>query len=174
MIEELIRKVAGRLIHIINFEAEVLSYDEETDTCVVKTPEDVEIDGVKLKSIVSDESSKFVSYPTVGSYVTCSILNNMPDECYVTQYSQIDKVVLNCEQVIINGGQNGGLVNWPSAKAQLDLVAQFIEVFKNNLSIPVNEPGNGAPSAFQQALNTALTSIQTANFNDLEDTIVKH
>jgi hypothetical protein len=174
MIEELIKKIAGRMFHVINFEAEVVSVDQDKDTCVVQAVDGDKIDEVKLKSILSDQESKFVLYPKVGSFVTCSILQNLPTECYVSQYSEIDKVVWNCEEIIINGGDKGGLVNWTDAKAQHDLVKNFITAFKNTLTTPIPEAGNGAPSAFQAALNTALGSIQAPNFDNLEDTKVKH
>jgi hypothetical protein len=173
MIEELIKRVAGRLIHIINFEAEVISVDDAKDTCVVKPVDGPQLEGVKLKSILSDAESKFVIYPKLGSYVTCSILQNIPTECYVTQFSEIDKVTWNCEEIVINGGSNGGLVNWTAVKAELDktnaVVSAMAEALKN--FIPVGGDGG---AALKTLATTNLTGKNVGNFDNKEDTKVKH
>lgn len=175
MIEQLIQRVVGRMIKVINFEAEVKSVDDAKDTCVVMAVDGPEIPDVKLKSILSDQESKFVVYPKVGSFVTVSILQNMETECYVSQYSEIQKIVLNTDEVIINGGAKGGLVNWPDVQAELDKNNEILQAILQVITgAPITEPGNGAPSALQQSLGSALNGKTVGNFADKEDTKVKH
>jgi hypothetical protein len=173
-IEKYIRGQVARLVPVINFEAQVVSVDKTQDTCVVQPAEGPEIPDVKLKSVISDADQKMICYPLVESFVTVSCLRNSYTDFYVSQYSAVEQVVTNCDNVIFNGGENGGLVNWPDAKEQHDLVKQFIEAVKNACSIPVPEPGSGANSAFQAALNSAISSIDVPSFEGLEDTKVKH
>jgi hypothetical protein len=84
-------------------------------------------------------------------------------------------MLYKCDDIEFNGGENGGLVNWTEAKAQLDFVKQFVDAIKQLAGgMPIPEPGNGAASAFQAALNGVISSIQVPNFDDLEDTKIKH
>lgn len=173
-IEEYIKRTAGRLVKVINFEATVVSVDKAKDTCVIEPAEGDTIPDVKLKSVMSDNTKKIVCYPAVGSFVTVSLLRNSNIDFYVTAYSEVEEMVINCDTVKINGGDNGGLVKWTSAKGQHDKTKALLNAIKNVCSTPVNEPGNGAPSAFQAALNAAIAALQTPDFENLEDTKVKH
>jgi hypothetical protein len=173
-IEEYIKRTAGRMIKVINFEAQVVSVDKNKDTIVVQPVEGDEIPDVKLKSIISDNTKKIVPYPAVGSFVTVSLLRNSNIDFYVTGFSEVEELVINCDKVVINGGDKGGLVNWTDAKTQHDKTKAFLNAIKNACATPVNEPGNGAPSAFQIALNAAISTLQVPSFESLEDTKVKH
>jgi hypothetical protein len=173
MIEELIKRVAGKLIKVINFEAEVISVDQVKDICVVKPVDGSEIDGVKLKSILSDAASKFVIYPKVGSFVTVSILQNMETECYVSQYSEIEKIVLNTDVIVINNGDNGGLVNWPSVKAELDKTNQVVNALVQSLTGFTPVPNDGG-NALKIYATSQLSGKQVGDYNDKEDTKFKH
>lgn len=75
------------------------------------------------------------------------------------------------DKLLLNGENGGGLLNtselktaWNQNKAILDALLQIFT------GTPINEPGNGSPSALQLALKTALTGKQAGTFS--ESTIV--
>jgi hypothetical protein len=173
MIEELIKSILKRYLKITNFEAKVLSVDKANDTIVVQAEDAPEITGVKLKSIISDENSKLIVYPVIGSYVTVSLLHNMDTEAYVTQVSEVDEIITNCTQITYNGGNKGGLVNWPDAKAQLDKTNEVVQAIVNALKnwSPVASDGGAALKAF---FNIQLGTKEIGDFDGLEDETIKH
>jgi hypothetical protein len=172
-IEEFIKKSAGRLIKVINFEAEVVSVDKTKDTIVVKPAEGDDIPDVKLKSILSNNTKKIVLYPAEGSFVTVSLLRNSEVDFYVTGYSEVEEAVINCDNIVINGGANGGLVNWSSVKEQLDKTNEVVQALVNSLTgwTPVANDGG---AALQIYANGQLAGKSVGNYADKEDTKVKH
>ena len=106
---ELIRKICLKLIKRQSFLAEVVSVDRANDTCEVKTDSGLKIFGVRLKAEVDDLQSKVVVYPKAGSLVMCSLVENDPNEAFVSKYGEIDEVVLDVPKVTINGGKLGGM-----------------------------------------------------------------
>lgn len=173
MLEELIKSVLKRYSKTKNFEGEVLSVDEVKETCVVKPVDGPELLGVRLKSIIGNTATKLVIVPKVGSYVTVSVLNNIDTETYVTQFSEVEKIITNCDQVIYNGGNKGGLVNWPDAKVQLDKTNEVLQVIVDSLKnwVPVASDGGAALKTY---FNTQLGVKTKGNFDNLEDQRVKH
>lgn len=175
MLEDLIKSILKRYSKTKNFEGEVVSVDELKETCVVKPVDAPELFGVRLKSIIGTTSSRLVIIPKVGSYVTVSVLNNIETETYVTQFSEVDKILTNCENVIYNEGSKGGLVNWPDAKVQLEKTNELLQALIGAINgAPIPEPGSGSPSALQAALKGALVGKQLGDYSNLEDTKVKH
>ncbi|HAS45879.1 MAG TPA: hypothetical protein DCS93_35685 [Microscillaceae bacterium] len=71
------------------------------------------------------------------------------------------------DKLLLNGETGGGLLNiselkaaWNQNKAILDALLQVIG------GAPINEPGNGAPSALQITLKAALAGKQPVAFNE--------
>ena len=84
-----------------------------------------------------------VEFPKVGSSVLCGVIGQDEDQCCVLKCSEVEKVV-------INGGQNGGLINIQTLVEQLDKTNEVIEAITGVLTgSPIPEPGNGAASALQ-------------------------
>jgi hypothetical protein len=171
--EELFKMLFNRYFRIPSFEAVVVSVDKEKDTIVCKPEDSPEIPGVKLKSILSDQESKLVIYPAVGSFVTITRLHNLPLDFFVSQYSQVEEIVTNCDKVVYNGGTNGGLVNWPEAKAELDKTKEVVEAIKTALTNWVVVGGDGG-GALKVAFTAAIAGKTVGNYDDKEDLKVKH
>lgn len=76
--------------------------------------------------------------------------------------------------VELNGTEHGGLIKIAELKKELEKTNAFLKAFVQVLQVPVTEAGNGAPSAFQTALKTALSSLQLADFSQIENTKVQH
>jgi hypothetical protein len=74
-----------------------------------------------------------------------------------------------------NGGSNGGLAITPTLINELNktnAILQAIVNIINGASIP--EPGNGAASALQTALKTAITNKNLGDFSQVENKKITH
>ena len=90
--------------------AEVLSYDEATNTITVKPTTDSDnIIGVSLDT-QGDKDKGFWAIPKVGSDVLVGFIDNEP---YVEMYSEVDSIVLK-------GKTYGGIVKIDDLKSQYD------------------------------------------------------
>jgi len=97
---------------------------------------------------------------------------NDQTEVTFTSDQQIFKVgemsfEIKADKILLNGETGGGLLNitefkteWDKSKAILDALLGVAN------GAPVNEPGNGAPSAFQVSLKVALAGQQSGTFNE--------
>lgn len=74
----------------------------------------------------------------------------------------------------LNGTEYGGIIKIEELKNELEKINTFLKKFVETLKTAVTEPGNGAPSALQQALNTALSTLPFADFTQIENEKVKH
>lgn len=150
------------------FEAIVLERDDENMTVDVEPFEEAELFDVRLKAGIDQVQQGIVEFPTVGSTVLVGIIRNNVETCFILKCSEVEKIV-------INGGELGGLVNWPDVKAELQKNNEILEAMLDILTgAPVNEPGNGAPSALQASLSGALAAKQVGDFEDKEDLKVMH
>ena len=76
--------------------------------------------------------------------------------------------------VELYGKNLGGLIKVNELKTQLEKNNTILSTFLQTLKNPIPEPGNGSPSAFQSALNTALATAQVADLSGIESEKVLH
>lgn len=149
--------------------AVVKSVDGETCTVSIGT---LELADVRLRAVVNDEESGITVTPSEGSHVMITDLSNgeMRDWA-VVMYSQID-------QIEINSGQNGGLINISELTDKLnnlvDEVNDLKEKFNSHTHI-VNTTGTAAAQSGTAATTTSLAGAATRfNKDDYEDTKITH
>jgi hypothetical protein len=154
--------------------AQVRSVNEAAFTCDLYDDESqLDFYDVRLRPVLDGKESVTI-IPKIDTWVLAVRLEDS-DDWMIVAVGEAQKVHIKCDEIVINGGTKGGLINWTDAKVQHDLVKQFIQAVKQLAGgAPVAEPGNGAPSAFQTALNGVLSSINVPDFSNLEDTKVKH
>lgn len=172
----------------ITLDGEVTAVDESDYTCTVKLANGLELTPVQLKAL-KGASDTVVVVPQVGSDV--QVINIGNPDWMVISCDVVDKVIIkaavkvqiDCEDVVINGGSNNGLVIVGDLVQKLNAIEQDVNNLKTALqtalTTPASEPGNGASSVFQQVLNGAVASwygqqLQTTQQSDLENTKVKH
>jgi hypothetical protein len=154
-----------------SLQARVISVDEEGAVCDV-APLDggAEIYGVRLNAGIGNTLG-ITPVPKKDSIVTVTMLNKVAG--YVALCSEIEKYILICDQIQINDGSKGGLVNWPDLLSQLNTeksrVSTFFDAFLN--AVPVASDGG---AAIQTAVKTAMTGKSEADYSGLENTKVKH
>lgn len=147
----------------------VKEVDEQklTCTCTIIT-EDIDIYDVSLTPVIDTEASQITTIPTIGTKALMAIVGNDIRNCYLVS-SQAAK------QVIIRGGDLGGMVKVKELKKELEkthnLLAALLQVING---APIPEPGTGSPSAFQTVLKTAIASFSLGQFDDIENEKVTH
>lgn len=77
-------------------------------------------------------------------------------------------------KMTLNGDSFGGIVKAPELKTQVDKNSQILQAMLNVFQMPVNEPGNGAPSVFQATLMSATAGKQVADLSNIENDKIKH
>lgn len=166
-----IRRAVKQMIKPAIVAGKVKSFDGANWTAEI-TIDGLDIE-VRTKAVInSDEKGIFVE-PVVGSDVLCAMIEDRPEALVVIQWSEIVKYRLKGDLIELNGDQYS-IVKAETLQQVMDQNAQFIDALKQVLSTPVNEPGNGAPSAFQAALNIALSPLQWGDHSNIHSTTVKH
>jgi len=172
----------------------VKAVDEAAFTVDVEFLSGALVSAVRLRAAIDDDPNAVVLLPKVGSSVLLGIIGNDTKQCFVAQCSVAEKVVgviedaefeLSKEKlhvkidaaellvekngnITLNDGSKDGLIIWNKLKADLEKFKQYLTAFDTALQTPVNEPGNGAPSAFQLALKGALAGKTMPNLLDSE------
>ena len=150
------------------FAAIVLAVDEATMTIDVEPIGQAVINDVRIKAAIDEVTDGIVEFPKVDSSVLIGLIGNDENEAVLLKCSEVEKVVLF-------GGLNGGLINIQTLIEQLGKTNELITSITQVLSgSPITEAGNGAPSALQLALKTALTDKSLGNYTSMEDTKVTH
>lgn len=183
-LRESILRIVMPLLQPQNVVGKVTAVDAGARTC------DVEVDGgykrlgVRLRATEDGAERGFILYPKVGSYVHISMSDNNRNIWYLAMVSEVTHVecvtdgaamwkLTDQGEMLINDAQ------WSVTKAEvlqqvMDTNAQFIDALKQVLATPVNEPGNGAPSVFQQTLNGVLSAMQWGDHSQIHNDKVKH
>jgi len=182
---ELIKKMRELFgTSVQTFPAMVLSVDEAAKTIDVLDQEDNEVFNVRLKASIDDEQNGVVEIPVVASWVLVGIIGNDENSLFVLMCNDVEKLVgfigdttcsIDTDGIVIDGGANGGLTITPELVTNLDKTNALINALTTIISgVPIPEPGNGAPSALQAALATALTGQSLGDFSAIENERVKH
>ena len=171
--------------------AQVVSVDENKSTCTVRIKgvnQSVDVPNVNLQTGVCDGLQII---PVVGSDVL--VITSTYNQSYIIQYSDVDKFYLqvgdsevtinNDGSMQLNDGSYDGLVKVQELTQKLNDLENDVNNLKNILqtvlTTTVNEPGNGAPSAFQIAMNAALASyygqqLTPTQQSDIENNLITH
>jgi len=153
--------------------AKVKSVDEAARTCSVEiVGDEYLIDDVQL-NVAVDSTAGFVLVPAVGSFVLISFHNK--SDARVSMFSELDKVLINCNTIIANDGLNNGLVNVTHLITELskfDAKFTAINIQINTMAAVLAALDGGASASAWAAAQAVMTQpFVTAQ---LEDTKFKH
>lgn len=167
-IERLIKTIARKALLMQITEGVVTAVDKNANTCDVERDDLPALFKVRLNSILDAGSAVITVYPSVGSKVLCAIIENNPTDAYVIGTNGID-------EIIINGGENGGLTKTPLLVQELKKTNELLNSILGVLNgTVITEPGNGYASALQAALKAALAGKELGNFDEIENEKIKH
>lgn len=138
---------------------------------VARLGDNMKIDNVRLNEI-SDETTGIVIKPKVNSCVLVAVINDF--NYYVSLYSDVDSIDIQCDKITINGGNNGGLINIEELKKQLNKMSQRIDGIMSALeNSPVTPQDGGA--AYKAGIATVLSSLtDKESFGNMEDKKITH
>lgn len=115
-----------------------------------------QIEGVKLRATVLDDDGQLLVTPAVGSAVVFGSLTGDLGNLVVLQ---VDRA----EQIVINGGKLGGLVN---IKTLTDKLNELVRAFNSHTHL-VNTTGSAAAqSGNTQAVTTKASSFDASDYED--------
>lgn len=141
------------------------------DAVNIADDENIFID-VKLRIYEGGDEGNY-AIPTVGSKVLLGCLSK--EECHLIHASEVSKMVIGADTIIINGGQFGGLVIWDNLKVQLEKINLFMQAIMGVMAAPtIPEAGNSAPSAFHAAMKAALSAVQVPQYTNITNDNIKH
>jgi hypothetical protein len=112
--------------------------------------------------------------PKKDTVCLIGILEGKEALTFLINAEDVELVEIKSDTIKINGGEFGGLTITPKLVEELNKNNAILEAILQVISTPVNEPGNGSPSAFQFALNTALAGKQTGDFSEIENEKILH
>jgi len=171
-IRELLKNMAKEVGPECTLLAQVKSVDEAEQTCVLYD-DDLEIDftDVRLRPVL-DGNTSLTLVPKVNTWALAVRIEG-EDDWMIIAAGEFEKYLMVCDNVVFNGGEKGGLVNWPEVKAELDKTNALVNALKQSLTnwTPVPNDGGAALKIYATAQIGVLT---TGDFNGKEDTRVKH
>ena len=151
-LSEAIKKLAASgLMACMN--GEIISVDKTEMTCEVSFGDE---DSVVASLVCGDKKKGIVQVPKVGSNVV--VMFYSPTVAFVVMVDEVD-------EILINGGENGGLVNVEELKSWMSNVESDLSTLKTLLSTSA-VAGNGA------ALGIVFNPV-TKN-TEIEDKTIKH
>ena len=174
-IKEAIRTIAGKgsggNLFLIG---EVKSIEGESCTVEVAG---LEIDEVRLTAVNDGGDGKVLVTPKEGSMVLLADMSGGTlRDLAVVGFTNVEKIEATIEQITLNGGDNGGLVNIESLKNNLDSLKKYMEAMKS--AIGKGLKGVGASTAAngelgEKAFERAMIG-KSINFEDMEDPKITH
>lgn len=170
---ELIRKIAHQNRTTV-VRTTVVSVNESECTADCKLlSDDADIFDVKINAKI--QATKGIRIiPAVSSIVYLIFEDDSNTEAFIALYSEIDKILIDTEEIIFNGGENGGLINIEDLVVKINTIEEDLNSLKNVFStwIPVVQDGGAALKS--AAGSWAGQTITTTTIEDFEDPKIKH
>jgi hypothetical protein len=148
-------------------EGTVTAVDKEGLTCDVEREDLPELFAVRLNVDLEPGENIITVFPKKGSKVLCVVVENDETDCFVLTTNDI-------EEIIINGGENGGLTITPTLVEQLAVMSARIDTLENAIKdgVPLAQDGG---IAYQQTMVAILEANQDVeDFSKIENEKIKH
>lgn len=164
-IKESIQKMASKGGAGIVFTAKVKSVERDT-TCTVDL-DGLTVSDVRLRAVVNGETSKILVTPKTGSHVLVADLSGDLSQLAVVVYSEVEKIEVDADNIVFNGGDNKGLIKIEKLTQKLnDLVRTF-----NNHTHQVDTTGGPTAQSGTTAIPSPASEFDKSFY---EDTKITH
>lgn len=173
-IKSLLREITkDRTVEIYSVLCSVDSVDHSERT-IDATPlnGDAQIFNVRLQSEINSNIGLCI-FPVIGSVVIVTFMNKLTG--FVSTFSEIDKILIDTtNEVIFDGGSNGGLVKVTELTNKINVLENDINTLKTLLSAWVPVPTDGGAS-LKATLSTYFSQTITPTIKtDIENDKIKH
>lgn len=166
-ITEILKKTAREAVHLTLVRCIVTAVDNTAQTCDVEPLNgDAPILGVKLKAREDSEPDGIVVFPANGSDVVVGFTEGNDTDAFVLVFSDFD-------QVVIDGGENEGLVKLPVLRDEIEKLNNFLSQIKQAFTSWTPVPSDGG-AALKAVMTSALASVQTADLSNAGNDKFKH
>jgi hydrogenase maturation factor len=171
--EEILRKLKeiSRNNQFINVPGKVVSVDETKKTCKVNIDE-LEYEDIRLNAVVDDNNDTH-SYvvPKVGSWVMVSFIENSETDGFLSSFSEIDKLILNANEIVFNKGELKGLAKVEALKSKLNALENAFNTFLSHYKAHNHVHPSGPTTAF--VIPSTQSNLQQTQLSDIENTKIK-
>lgn len=171
---EAIRRIVAGQIKPAFVTGKVKSFDSSNYTITVDLNSGIDIEEVRIRSVINDQESGIFVEPVVGSFVLLGLIDNKIESLFVVGYSEVKSYKLNAELIHLNGDANGGLVKSAKVNSEINALKQELNTLKTIFStwIPVVNDGG---AALKTAVATwAGQQLNPGQAGDYENDKVKH
>ncbi len=166
-ISEILKKTAREAVQLTIVRCVVTAVDNDSQTCDVEPLNgDAPILGVKLKAREDSEPDGIVVFPTVGSDVVVGFSEGNDVDAFVLVFSDFD-------QMVIDGGENEGIVKLPVLRDEIAKINNFLIQIKQGFTSWVPVPNDGG-AALKGIMTSALGNVQTADLSQAGNDKIKH
>lgn len=157
------------------FWAEIVSVDENTETCTIKTLSGLEIEDVLL----SIEKSGIIQIPAVNSKVLVCSIENQKAVCYLIAIEEVVKYYLRTEEKIVFNNENfAGLVKIEDLTQKLNSLVNdfnaFVAKYNSHIHITTATVGASVVPGILSPTATSASITSSFNKNDYENAKVLH
>lgn len=148
--------------------ARVMQVDEkELSITVTELDMLTKIYDVRLMPAMGEKANSIVCIPKAGSLALIGIINNNPGANYMIMCQE-------CDKVIINGGDFGGLIKIQELQKQMKKDSAILQALLDIINgAPLTQPAN-SPSVLQTALKTRMSALQKGDYSEIENKNVTH
>lgn len=185
IINQVIQEAVKAILPVFISEGVVISVDESANTCDVSREGMPDLHNVRLNAVLKAGKDVITVYPSPGSKVICILIENQHTDAFVISCTDIEKITAEIQGqkieytktgIILNDGKIGGLVKQDELKTQLSVMTARIDGIINALN--AGTPATGAPDSGAVLIASIKASLATIvrkeNFNDIEDSNIKH
>lgn len=150
-----------------------------TESCSVNIAaegeDEVLLPEVAFRAVADGDDSGLTIVPEKGSYVVFAKINGQSDYVLL-KTTKLKKLHLNCDEIVINHGDNEGMVKVKELEYNLDQLKSFVDKMHAALptaftAILASSSANGALGA--NSYNGAMAGSNIV-FNDMRNQKVKH
>lgn len=160
----------------------VLSVESDKATCKVQLiNSELELEGVRLRSINDGSNKGLVLLPKTGSKVLIGFVNNNIEEAFVSRFSEASELLIDVDRVKFNNGEFGGLVKIQELIDRLNNIEKDLNNLKSIFLGWTPSSGDGG-----MALKTSLAlvpdlansyaskTLTLTRVNDIENENITH
>ena len=158
--------------------AKIKDVDTDNYTVTATIDDDFELYNVRLKSVVDDVQHSIIQVPKAGSTVILGVLNK--SDFFVAKISEVESiqmsfkgglsVVLDSDGVVMNGGDNGGLIMIDKLLAKINRLEDKLKTHQHlYIPYPGGVPGLPVPSTKHPG-NVFINTTK----KDIEDKKITH